>query len=291
MNEINCQSALICNFGQPVWENPTEYMMEAVFKHHDLKMRYITTEVSKENLKAAFQGVKAMGFKGFNCTLPHKKAIIPYLDGLGKSAKLIGAVNCVVERQGKYIGENTDGKGFIISISKRTDLNDKKVVLFGAGGAASAIAIELALAGVKEIIIVNRNADRARELSNHIQSNTSCSSIFQELKDNYIIPSDSDIIINATSIGLYPNIEQRVPVDSSTFKSNMIVCDVIINPPQTRFLDEANAKGCQTLNGLGMVVNQAVLAVEYWSGVKVDSNIMTQTLLDLFDLNSRKQAI
>ena len=103
---VDCQNTLIANFGMPVWENPTEFMMEAVFKHEKMKYRYISTEVGKDKLESAFEGVKAMGYKGFNCTLPHKQNIIPLLDGLGESAELMGTVNCVVEREGKYIGEN-----------------------------------------------------------------------------------------------------------------------------------------------------------------------------------------
>lgn len=291
MNNVNCKSTLIGNFGQPVWENPTEFMMEAAFKHHDLKMRYITTEVSPENLKDAFLGLKAMGFKGFNCTTPHKQAIIPHLDGLGESAKLIGAVNCVVERRGKYMGENTDGKGFMISILEKTDLKNKKVVIFGAGGAARAIAIELALAGVKSILVINRNMERGKELATHIKTQTGCQTEFKILNGNAQLPEDSDIVINATCIGMLTNTEQRVPVDPDSFKSEMIVADVIINPPQTQFLNEASARGCKTLDGLGMVINQAKLAVEYWSGVKIDPQIMTDTLIELFQLQSKNDTV
>jgi len=285
MNEVNCKSALIGCFGQPIWENPTEFMMEASFKHHHLKMRYISTEVSRENLTSAFEGVKAMGYKGFNCTIPHKQAIIPLLDGLSESAELIGAVNCVVERDGKYFGENTDGKGYLTSIQELTDPKGKKVVLIGAGGAARAIAIELALVGVREIIVVNRNVEKAQELSCHLKEKTSCESSSAQLGDNYVIPENTDIVINATCIGMYPNLTERVPVDIESFKPHMIVSDVIINPPQTSFLQEAASKGCTTLDGLGMVVNQAVICVKVWSGVDVDPRVMQQTLYVLFEIH------
>ncbi|MDH3650749.1 MAG: hypothetical protein OEQ53_13780, partial [Saprospiraceae bacterium] len=135
-NEVNFKKELVGNFGYPVWDNPTEAMVEAAFAHHKMKFRYVTTEVKAENLRAAFEGLKAMGYKGFNCTIPHKVAIIQHLDGLGESASIMEAVNCVVERDGRYIGENTDGKGFMESIRTVTDPSGKKVLIFGAEGAA-----------------------------------------------------------------------------------------------------------------------------------------------------------
>ena len=134
--EINFKQELTGAFGQPIAENPTQAMVEAAYRHHHLDWRYLSIEVSPESLGDAVAGAKAMGFVGFNCTIPHKVAIIPLLDGLGDSASLMGAVNCVVRRGDQWIGENTDGKGFVESLALRFDPVGKKVVLVGAGGAA-----------------------------------------------------------------------------------------------------------------------------------------------------------
>jgi shikimate dehydrogenase len=122
-------------------------MIEAAYRHHKLDWRYLTVEVKKEGLSDAVRGAKAMGFRGFNCTIPHKVAVIQHLDGLGESASVMGAVNCVVRRGDQLIGENTDGKGFLKSLKETIDPNGLSVVLFGAGGASRAIAVELGLAG------------------------------------------------------------------------------------------------------------------------------------------------
>ena len=167
---LNFKQELVAAFGQPIAENPTQAMIEAAFVHHDLAWRYLTIEVAPEGLADAVRGARAMGFAGFNCTIPHKVAVIEHLDGLGESAALMGAVNCVVRRDGKLIGENTDGKGFVQTLRGLTDPAGESVVMFGAGGAARAIGVELALAGATEMVIVNRGEDRGRTLAELLNS-------------------------------------------------------------------------------------------------------------------------
>jgi len=154
--EFNFKQELTAAFGKPIAENPTQAMIEAAYRHHGLDWRYLTIEVDAADLGDAVRGARAMGFAGFNCTIPHKVAVIDHLDGLGESAALMGAVNCVVRRDGRLIGENTDGKGFVESLRALTDPAGKTVVMFGAGGAARAIGVELALAGTSEVVVVNR---------------------------------------------------------------------------------------------------------------------------------------
>jgi shikimate dehydrogenase len=281
MSKYTCKSFLIGCFGKPLWENPTEHMMEAVFKHHGMNFRYISTEVQKDDLEAAFKGVKAMGYKGFNCTLPHKQNIIPLLDGLGESAEVMGAVNCVVERDGKYIGENTDGKGYLESIQAVTEVKDKTAVILGAGGAARAIGVELALNGASEIIIVNRSADKGQELANLINEKTPATASFHALDGEYDIPMGVDIVINATNIGLFPD-TTKVPFNMNTLNSSMVVSDVIPNPPKTAFIKDASARGCVTIDGLGMLVNQGKIGIKLWADIDVDSSVMRQALEDIF---------
>ena len=146
--------------GKPVAENPTQVMVEAAYRYHGLAWRYLTLEVDPSDLGDAVKGARAMGFAGFNCTIPHKVAVIPHLDELGESAWLMGAVNCVVRRGSRLVGENTDGKGFLKSLRDIIDPRGRNVLLFGAGGAARAIGVELALAGTAHITVVNRSKAR-----------------------------------------------------------------------------------------------------------------------------------
>ena len=274
--------ALTGCFAQPVAENPTVAMMEAAFRHHGLHCRYINMDVAPENLAGAVRGAKAQGYLGFNCSLPHKIAVMEHLDGLGESAKLIGAVNCAVKRDGKWIGENTDGKGFLDSLTPVIDPAGRHVLIFGAGGAARAIAVELALAGAAMITVLNRNAERGAGLTNHIKANTASAVEFIPVQGEFRLPEDVDIVVNATSIGLFPNITDRVPVLAGSFLPHMVVADVIPNPPRTRFLLEAAAAGCRTLDGLGMLVNQGAKNIEYWLGIGVDKAVMRRALEEVF---------
>ena len=162
---LNFLSRLTGSFAMPAAENPTVAMVEAAYRHHRLDIRYINCEVPPEKLADAVKGARAMGWIGFNCSIPHKVDVIGHLDGLGDSAMVIGAVNCAVRRGEKFIGENTDGKGFLQSLREVVDPKGKHVVMFGAGGAARAIGVELALAGATRIIVVNRaKAEAARLL-------------------------------------------------------------------------------------------------------------------------------
>jgi shikimate dehydrogenase len=195
---------------------------------------------------------------------------------------VIGAVNCAVKRNGKWIGENTDGKGFLESLAPLAAPAGQRVVLFGAGGAARAVAVELALAGAARLTLVNRDRDRGAALASHLVQHTSCAVEFVPLEDDFRIPRDAGVVVNATSIGLFPNIADRVPVAAGTFLPHMIVADVIPNPPRTRFLEEAEATGCRTLDGLGMLINQGAKNIEYWTGTVPDKSVMRRALEDVF---------
>lgn len=272
--------ALIGCFAQPVAENPTVVMMEAAFRHHNLHTRYINMEVSPENLADAVRGAKAQGYLGFNCSLPHKIAVIDHLDGLAPSASIIGAVNCAVRQpDGRWLGENTDGKGFLESLRPLINPAGQHVVLFGAGGAARAIAIELALAGTSRITLINRNPDRAAPLA-ALLAPLVPQVVSLPLSHPTQLPPDASIVINATSVGLFPDVSASLPVTG--FLPHMIVADVIPNPPQTAFLQLAASAGCQTLDGLGMLVNQGALNITYWLGISPDRSVMRAALAAVF---------
>ena len=282
MKELNFKQELTAAFGQPISENPTQVMIEAAYKHHNLDWRYLTIEVGPNDLKAAVLGAKVMGFQGFNCTIPHKVNVIQYLDGLGESASLMGAVNCVVRRDGQWIGENTDGKGFVSSLRELTDPKDKKVVIFGAGGAARAISVEVALAGANHITIVNRSAKRGEELTTLLQNKLPCYADFTSWDSTYSIPTETDIVINATSIGLFPDLDARLDFDPETLRPHMVVADVIPNPPATHLVRDARAKGCKVIDGLGMLVSQGVIGIKHWTGIDPEPAVMRAALEEVF---------
>ena len=286
--ELNFKQELVGCFGFPVAENPTQAMIEPAFRDMGLDWRYLTLEVKPENLAAAVAGARAFGFKGFNCTIPHKVEVIQHLDGLGESAELMGAVNCVVNRDGKLIGENTDGKGFVSSFKELANPAGKSLVLLGAGGAARAIGVEMALAGVREIHLVNRSETRGRELERLFSGKLndaiggSLSVTYHAWDGDFVIPGGTDIVVNATSIGLFPDVDARISLDVDSLKSDMVVADVIPNPPSTRLVREALKQGCQVIDGLGMLVAQGVIGIEYWTSQTPDPKVMRRGLEDVF---------
>ena len=246
-------SLITGSFATPAAENPTVAMIEAAYEHHRINARYLNCEVAPDALGDAVRGARAMGWVGFNCSIPHKVSVIKYLDGLGDSAALIGAVNCVVRRDNRYIGENTDGQGFLTALRTVADPVGKAFVLFGAGGAARAIAVETALAGAASITIVNRDPARGSELVTLLNEKTQTRAQLVDWDRAYRIQDASDIVVNATSIGLFPDVEGRLNLDLDSLRPGLVVADVIPNPPRTQLIHDAEARGCIVLEGLGML--------------------------------------
>lgn len=276
----NFLHGLAACFGFPVAENPTQAMIEPAFRAMGLSWRYLTIEVRPENLGDAVRGARAMGFKGFNCTIPHKVEVIRHLDELTAAAAKIGAVNCVVNRDGRLIGENTDGKGFLQSVRSLRAIEGARVVLLGAGGAARAIAVELALAGAAKITIVNRTEERGRALEARLKEVTETATEFVPWAGTYVPDPATDLVVNSTSIGLYPYVAAIVPVSLEPLGPHAIVCDVIPNPPKTRLIRDASARGLRTLDGLGMLVNQGVIGIELWTGGQNPDPAVMRTALE-----------
>lgn len=273
---------LVGVFGFPVAENPTQAMIEPAFAAMGLDWRYLTVEVRPEDLGAAVRGARAMNWRGFNCTIPHKVAVIEFLDRLSPAAEKIGAVNCVINQAGEWVGDNTDGKGFLQSVQEVRPIPGLRVVVLGAGGAARAIGVELALAGAEHMTIVNRDRSRGQVLTNLIREKTGVPTVFSDWEGRYQVPSGTDLVVNATSIGLFPDVTAQVPIDLATLQPGMIVSDVIPNPPLTWLIREAESRGCRVLDGLGMLVNQGVIGIRLWSGHEPDPHVMRQALEAVF---------
>ena len=281
MKEQNYLDSLVGVFGHPAAENPGVVIQEAAFRALGLNLwRFLTIDVDPDKLEDAIKGLKAFKMRGINCTIPHKINVIQYLDELSESARLIGAVNTIVNNDGKLFGENTDGKGFMESLSENgVDPKGKKIVILGAGGAARAVSVELALAGAGSITIVNRPEDAylaasLMELLKRIIPDNA----FVTWDHTYSVPADTDILVNATSIGLYPNINDIPNIDLDTILSSMFVQDVIPNPAITPFLRAAEARGARWNTGTGMLINQAALNIEMWTGKKPDKAVMFKAL-------------
>ncbi len=278
----NYKAELVGAFGDPIAENPTGIMQEAAFAEAGLNWRYLLLEVKAEALPEAVRGARALGFRGFNLTIPHKVAVIPLLDEVAPDAALIGAVNTVRIEQGRLIGENTDGKGFMRGLREQTDPAGKLVVVLGAGGAARAITVELALAGAGAITVVNRSAERGQTLVDHLNARAGATADFARWTDTYAIMPETDILVNATSIGLYPDIDGMPDVLLAGARGDLIVCDVIPNPPITPLIREAQARGMRRITGLPMLVYQGAIGYEMWTGQPAPEAAMKRALEQAF---------
>jgi shikimate dehydrogenase len=219
---------------------------------------------------------RKIDFQGFSVTIPHKESVLPLLDDLDPNARRIGAINTIVNRNGKLTGYNTDCMAAVMGLEcslKETDeiLNNKKVSIIGAGGAARAIAFGLKEKGC-DITIFNRTIERAEKLSHDVKCK------FESFEEIHQI--DSDILINTTSIGMFPNVDQT-PVSKDILKEGMIVFDAVYNPIETRLLREANENGCHTVNGLSMFINQAAEQFRLWTNIDAPIELMTKVVKEM----------
>jgi shikimate dehydrogenase len=276
----NFQAELVACLGQPVAENPTGAMQEAAFHALGLHWRYLTIEVPPARLREAILGVRAFGMRGINLTIPHKVAVIEYLDEIAPDAAVIGAVNTVRRDGDRLIGENTDGKGFLrgVRVDAGVDPRGKRAIVLGAGGAARAIVTELALAGVADLLVVNRSIARGETMVAELAAKTKMAILFEPWRGVYRVPGEAEILVNATSIGLYPDVEAMPPVDLGAASPNLLVSDAVFNPPETRLLADARRRGLPVLDGLSMLVYQGVIGFQLWTGLNPPEDVMKQAL-------------
>ena len=267
--------------GDPIEHTMSPIMHNAAFGKMGLDYWYLPFKVKKEELGRAIEGVRALNIRGLNVTIPHKVAVIPFLDELDHMAERTGAVNTIVNDDGVLVGYNTDGAGFLQALLERgIEPKEKNVVIVGAGGASRAISFILAERGAN-LVILNRllEFDWAVKLAN------SLSQIFPkevralELdRENLArVLEKADILVNATSVGMSPNINET-PVTSDLLKSDLTVFDVVYNPIRTRLLREAEAAGAKTISGVDMLVWQGALAFEKWTGVKAPVKVMRRAV-------------
>jgi len=284
VTDVSFLSTLTGSFSTPAADNPTVAVMEAAYRHHGLDARYLNCEVPPADLADAVRGARAMGWAGFNCSIPHKVTVIGQIDGLAESARIIGAVNCVVIRDGVMTGENTDGQGFVGALRTMRSPADARVCVLGAGGAARAIVVATALAGAGHVTVMARRIGEAEVLAELVRTHTPASADALELVPSMGVPMGTDILVNATNAGLQPDVEGMVDLDLESLAGVDLVADVVPNPPQTRLLREAQDRGCRTLDGLGMLVAQAAVNMELWTGVVADRPVMRRALEDALRL-------
>ena len=275
---------LVGVLGHPVAENPTCVMQEAAFEALGLRWRYLTIDVEPQALPDAMRGVRALGMKGVNLTIPHKVAVMSLLDEVSPDAAMIGAVNTVRRVGDQLIGENTDGKGFLRGVREEAGMDPagKCIVVLGAGGAARAITVELALAGAAQLTVINRSVERGEALCEDLKKKTKAKVQFEAWRGTYAVGRDADILVNATSIGLYPDVDAMPAVDLGSVRPDLLVCDVVPNPPQTRLVRTAQSFGLKTLTGLPMLVYQGAIGFQMWTGQKAPEAAMKAALEQAF---------
>jgi len=280
----NYKLELVGVLGFPVAENPTCVMQEAAFAALGLPWRYLTIEVEPQALPDALRGVRAFGMRGINLTIPHKVAVLALLDEISPAAAMIGAVNTVRRQGDRLIGENTDGKGFLRGVREEAGIDPagKRIVVLGAGGAARAITVELALAGAAHFTVVNRSLERGQSLAADLRQRTGANVELLPWSGTYRVGPEVDILINATSIGLFPDVEAMPDVDLSIVCPDLLVCDVVPNPPDTRLIQAARRMRLRTLTGLPMLVYQGAIGFEMWTGQSAPEGVMKAALEKAF---------
>jgi len=264
--------------GDPIAHSLSPAMHNDAFQALGLDAYYHAFHVTPDNLEAAVKGMKAIGVAGFNVTIPHKAAIMQYLDDIDPIAKTIGAVNTVVRRSGRWIGYNTDGPGFLQALKEEIGrpLAGDKVLVIGAGGAAKAIYYSLCREGAQQVDLSNRTKEKAEAIRN--ANPYPCPSQVLTLDEAEKNLGSYTLIVQTTSIGMYPKTDAQA-VSLANLQPGAFVSDIIYNPFETKFLKEAKKRGARTQNGLGMFIYQGAVAFEKWTGIKPDTERMKSIVL------------
>lgn len=283
MKQITGHTRLIGLLGSPVSHSISPMMHNEAFQQLGLDYVYLAFDVGTEDLESAVQGLRTMNVRGFNLTMPNKNAMCKLCDSLSPAAEIIGAVNTVVNDNGFLTGHNTDGIGYMRALRDAGhDIIGKKMTILGAGGAATSIFVQAALDGVSEISIFSRRSkffERAKNIISILRERTNCKIHLYDFENDSILRreiSESVLLINATSVGMAPNVEQSIITDSSFFHKDLVVSDVIYNPRETKFLKLAREAGCQTQNGLYMLLYQGAEAFKLWTGEEMPVELIKE---------------
>jgi len=269
--------------GHPVGHSVSPAMHNAAFRSQQMSAVYGAFDVEPGQLRAAIDGVRALGFLGLNVTIPHKEAVMEFLDEVAPTARQVGAVNTIVNRGGRLMGYNTDGWGFISSLEEhRIRVAGVNAVILGAGGAARAVALHLALAGVRRLTISNRTPQRAEALAQDVQPaapHVKVDAVEALSPEERVALMDAGLVVNCTPLGMHPN-EAASPVQEiNLLPQGAVVYDTVYRPLETRLLREARIRGLHTVSGLSMLVHQGACAWEYWFGRRGPTSVMQTAAL------------
>jgi len=283
MPQITGKTKVVGLFGHPVSHTLSPAMHNAAFASLNLPYVYLPFSVEPTRLEEAVRGIRVLNLRGVNVTIPHKERVMAYLDRITPEAEFIGAVNTIVNEQGVLTGHNTDGAGFVKSLEEQgaTGLQNRRVLIYGAGGAARAVAVSLALGGAGHIVIAGRTIDKAREITTVISEkicNKGASVL--DIKSDRLSGelAEADIIINTTPLGMYPHHEIPPFIDLSVCHPGALICDLVYNPRETSLLKAARQHQLGTLSGIGMLIWQGVLAFQLWTGQKPPVELMRHTV-------------
>lgn len=265
---INSNTLLYGVFGNPVSHSLSPVMHNQAFLHCGINSVYLAFRIT--DIAAAVSSIKTLDIKGVSVTLPHKITVMEHLDDIDEKALKIGAVNTIINRNGKLAGYNSDGFGAIAALNEKTDIKDKQVALIGAGGAARAIGEGIVSAGGK-LTIVNRSIPRGEALAKDLAAD------FLPLAE--VSKLGFNILINTTPLGMTPDI-QSTPVPADLLTKEMVVMDIVYNPLKTRLLQEAEKKGCITVDGVAMFVYQGAFQFELWTGKKAPIDVMRKAVVN-----------
>lgn len=266
--------------GDPIRHSKSPVMLNRAFREAGINGAYGAFHVTPDRLGEAIAGIRALGFRGLNVTIPHKIEVMNYLDEIDEGARAIGAVNTIVNEGGRLIGHNTDGIGYVRSLKEEAepDLAGKRIVVVGTGGAARGIVWALARENPAAIVLVNRTAERARELAAFFDPRLVTALPWESLREAC---ADADVVINTTSVGMSPNVD-ATPLDPQWLRPGAVASDLIYNPLTTTFLRKAAERGCRIHGGLGMFVYQGAYAFEYWTGQPAPAAAMRAAVLESF---------
>lgn len=275
---INGFTKVYCLIGDPVEHSLSPLIYNTVFREYRLNCVYVAFKVKRGELKEAIRGLRALGIAGANITMPHKIEVIRYLDKIDEISNLIGCVNVVINDKGYLKGSNTDSIGILKTLEKFTDVNGKKVVVLGAGGAGRAAVIAL-LKKVSKIFILNRTEKKAIEFAGKLRGmGFDVVGLGLTVKNLKKALKNADILINATPIGMSPN-DAEIPVPKKLLTPRLVILDLVYAPLITRFLKEAKEKGCITIDGLWVLIFQAIENLKLWFKITVPSEWLREMII------------
>jgi len=261
--------------------NPTQYLFERAFAHHQLDWRYLTFEIEPDHLAEAVAGLRVLGFRGGHCDPPYQQAVMACLDRVTETAATLGAANLVLREDDALIGENTEGAAVVEAMRAAIDPAGKQAVVLGAGRAGRAVALALAAAGVSGFAIVNRTPARAEALAALVADKFGASVVAKDWIGEFVVPPEADILVHATPLGAG---DAPPPIDVNSLRANMLVVDAAVCSPRSGLLDEAQRRGCKTVDGLSIFLEQTAMGFRLWTGLAPDRRVLREAAEEFLEL-------